>query len=103
VRAARLDAFARELDDKPQLLLPEQRLDRAHDPHLAADLQALADLQRPLALQMAGCDHLIAAAQLVAIRDRPQTPVTIGVGRAGGTDRIRARRGEAATTMLPAQ
>jgi hypothetical protein len=39
-----------ELEHKSQLLLAEQRFDRAHDPELAADLQALADLERPLAL-----------------------------------------------------
>jgi hypothetical protein len=87
--AARLDGFAYELDDKPQLLFAEHGLDRAHDADLAGDLQAFADLERPLALQMAGCGHLIAAAQLVAIFDPSHRPLgTIGRRCDSGTRRI---------------
>jgi hypothetical protein len=42
-------------------------LNGAHDPSLAADLDAIADLERLLVVQMAGCHHLVTAPQFIAI------------------------------------
>jgi hypothetical protein len=55
-----------------QLGFTEQRLDRAHDRVLAADLDSIADLERLLAAEVAGRDHLVGAAELIAIVDPSQ-------------------------------
>jgi hypothetical protein len=52
-----------------QLGFTEQRLDRAHDRVLAADLDSIADLERLLAAEVAGRDDLVAVAELIAIVD----------------------------------
>jgi hypothetical protein len=41
-----LDAIANELNDKAHLSLAQQRLGRAHDSKLAANLQPIANLER---------------------------------------------------------
>jgi len=48
-------------------MLPEHRLNRAHDPGLATDLDPLANFERPLNTQMARRHHLVATPQLIAI------------------------------------
>ena len=68
-RDARLGQVAHELHNHPQLLLAQERLDRPDDPGMSADLQPVADLERLLAAQVAGGDHLVATPQLVAISD----------------------------------
>jgi hypothetical protein len=50
VRARNVCALAvvgQQLHDEPYLEFPEQRLGRAHDSELTADLDAIADLERP--------------------------------------------------------
>ena len=47
--------------------LAQDWLNRTDDPKLRADLDSLADFERPLACQATGRDHFIAAAQLIAI------------------------------------
>ena len=64
-----LDAISNELNDKAHLSLAQQRLDRAHDSELAADLQPIANLERLVTAQMTGRDHLVAAPELIAIVD----------------------------------
>jgi hypothetical protein len=59
--AGDLSAISNELNDKAHLSLAQQRLDRAHDSELAADLQPIADLERLVTAQMTGRDHLVAA------------------------------------------
>jgi hypothetical protein len=64
-----LAVLAYKLNDKPQLSLTEQRLDRAHDALAAADQEPLPYLERALMGEMSGRDNLVAAAELVAIDD----------------------------------
>ena len=64
-----LNAIADKLYDEAQLAITQQGLDCADDPRLAVDFQPIADLERLLAAQMPRCDHLVAAAQLIAIVD----------------------------------
>ncbi len=53
-----------------QLTLTQQRLDAAHDPRPATDHDPITDLERLLAAQVTGRDHLLAAAQLIPVVDR---------------------------------
>jgi hypothetical protein len=64
-----LVAIPEKPQDEVQLGFAEQRLDRAHDRLLAADLDSIPDFERLLAAEMAGRDHLAAAAELIAILD----------------------------------
>jgi len=72
-----VDALAQELHNQVEFGFAQDRLDRADDPGLCADLNSLADFERPLARQATGRDYFIAAAQLVAIGEaghqRPST------------------------------
>ena len=68
------------LQDETQLGFPQQRLDRADDRWLAADLESISDFQRLLAAEVSGREHLLAAAELVAIVD----PSHRGCGRYAG-------------------
>jgi hypothetical protein len=52
--SAGLVAIEQQLHDEPYFAFPEQQLNRAHDPGLAADLDAIANPKRPLIVQMAG-------------------------------------------------
>jgi len=72
-----LDAISNELNDKAHLSLAQQRLDRAHDSELAADLQPLANLERLVTAQMTGRDHLVVALELIAIVDPSHGAKTI--------------------------
>jgi hypothetical protein len=58
--------------EKAQLGVAWQRLDRAYDRVLAADLDSIAHFERLLAAEVAGRDHLVAAAELAAIVDSSQ-------------------------------
>jgi hypothetical protein len=72
VRARNVRALAvvgQQLHDEPYLEFPEQRLDRSHDSGLTADLDAIADLERLLVIQMARRHHLVATPKLIAIVD----------------------------------
>jgi hypothetical protein len=64
-----LDAISNELNDKAHLSLAQQRLGRAHDSELAANLQPIANLERLVTAQMTGRDHLVAAPEFIAIVD----------------------------------
>ena len=64
-----LVAIPEKPQDEVQLGFAEQRLDRAHDRLLAAYLDSIPDFERLLAAEMAGRDHLAAAAELIAIVD----------------------------------
>src|SRR5207253_1522167 len=67
--------ITQQLHDQTQLPFAKQRLDRAHDPVVAADRDPLADLERLLATEVPGRDHLLAAPELVAIvRQSTRTP-----------------------------
>lgn len=55
-----------ELNDESYLVLPEQRLDRSHDPGLAADLDVIAELEWLLRVQMASGHDLLSAPKLIA-------------------------------------
>ena len=61
------EVVAPELHDKAKFAFAKHRFDRAHDPELAADPDPFADLEPLLTAQMAGCDHLIAATQLIPV------------------------------------
>jgi hypothetical protein len=61
--------IGQQLHDEPYLEFPEQRLDRAHDSGLTADLDAIANLERLLVVQMARPHHLVAALKLIAVVD----------------------------------
>jgi hypothetical protein len=50
---------------------PQQRLDGAHDAEMSADLDAIADLERLLVVEMAGRHHLVATPKLIALIDPP--------------------------------
>ncbi len=67
--APALDAISNELNDKAHLSLAQQRLGRAHDSELAANLQPIANLERLVTAQMTGRDDLVAAPELIAIVD----------------------------------
>ena len=75
-----LAPIAQKLQDETQLGFPQQRLDRADDRWLAADLESISDFQRLLAAEVSGREHLLAAAELVAIVD----PSHRGRGRYAG-------------------
>ena len=64
-----LAAIAHQLHHRAQLVFAEYRLGRAHDSGLAAEVDPLADLERLLAAQVAGRDHLAAAPEFIAIAD----------------------------------
>ena len=64
-----LATIAHELNDQAQLAFAQWRLDRAHDPGLAAEVDPLVDLEWLLAAQVAGRDHLLAPPELIAIVD----------------------------------
>jgi hypothetical protein len=64
-----LGGIPHQLHNEAHLSFPEQRLDYADDPGLAADLDSIADLERLLAAEVAGRDHLVAAANLIAVVD----------------------------------
>jgi hypothetical protein len=51
------------------LAFPQQRLDGAHDAEMSADLDAIADLERLLVVEMAGRHHLVATPKLIAVID----------------------------------
>jgi hypothetical protein len=76
-RSTRLEPVAHELHDYPQLLLAQERLDRADDSCMAADLERVAHLERSLATEVAGRDHLITAPHLIALTDLTHTACTI--------------------------
>jgi hypothetical protein len=63
----RIDALAPDLHYQSQVQLTEQWLDRANDPSLAADDNALSNLERLLTAETPGRNDLLAAAKLVAI------------------------------------
>jgi hypothetical protein len=46
-----LAAIGQQPNDESYLALPEQRLDRSHDPGLAADLDLIADLKCPVRIK----------------------------------------------------
>jgi hypothetical protein len=69
----------------------EQRLDCADDSGLPADFDAIAHLERPHVVQMAGRHHLVAAPKLISIPDprqrssgryasSPPKPIVVSVG-----------------------
>jgi hypothetical protein len=60
-----------QLHDKMYLAFPQQRLDGAHDAEMSADLDAIADLERLLVVEMAGRHHLVATPKLIALIDPP--------------------------------
>ena len=64
-----LAAIEQQLHDETYFAFPEQRLNRAHDPGLTADLDVIANLERTLIVQMASRHHLVAAPQLIAVVD----------------------------------
>jgi hypothetical protein len=64
-----LNAISNELNDKAHLALAQQRLGRAHDSELAANLKPIPNLKRLVTAQMTGRDHLVAAPELIAIVD----------------------------------
>jgi hypothetical protein len=64
-----LAAIEQQLHYEAYFAFPEQRLNRAHDPELAADLDAIANPERPLIVQMASRHHLVTAPQLIAVVD----------------------------------
>jgi hypothetical protein len=57
-----LAAIPQKPQDEVQLGLAWQRLDRAHDRLLAADLDPIPDFERLIAAEVAGRDQLAAAA-----------------------------------------
>src|SRR5439155_19883355 len=61
-------AISEELYRHVQFLLTQYRLDRTNDTEPPADRDPFPDLERPLTRQAAGRDHLLAAAQLIAVR-----------------------------------
>ena len=63
-----IDAISEELYRHVKFLLTQYRLDRTNDTEPPADRDPFPDLERPLTRQAAGRDHLLAAAQLIAIR-----------------------------------
>jgi hypothetical protein len=67
--APALDAISNELKDTAHLSLAQQRLGRAHDSDLAANLQPIPNLERLVTAQMTGRDDLVAAPELIAIVD----------------------------------
>src|SRR5579862_1662847 len=68
------DVFAPELHDQSSFAFSEQRIDRADDAGPAGDHEPVADLKRPLAVEVAGRDHLLAATQLVTVRELAHRP-----------------------------
>jgi hypothetical protein len=83
-----------ELDDQVEFALSQDRLNRTNDPGTAADRDPLSNLERPFARQPAGRDHLLAAAQLVAIRKAShRRPPTIRP-RSDSPRRFEQRAGE---------
>jgi hypothetical protein len=64
-----LAVVSHQLHDQMYLAVSEERLDAAHDAGLAANLDLVAHLERRLAAQVAGRDHVVAAPQFVAIID----------------------------------
>jgi hypothetical protein len=56
-----LAAIPQTPQDEVQLRLAQQRLDRAHDRLLAADLDAIPDFERLLPAEVTGRDHLLPA------------------------------------------
>jgi hypothetical protein len=63
----RIDALAPDLHHHSQVQLTEQWLDRANDPSLAADDNALSNLERPLTAETPGRNDLLAPAKLIPI------------------------------------
>jgi hypothetical protein len=55
--------------DRDFLEFPEQRLDRAHDSGLTADLDGIANRERLLVVQMASRHHLVPTPKLIAVVD----------------------------------
>jgi hypothetical protein len=95
-RSRYLGQVAHELHDYPQLPLAQERLDRPDDSCMAADLQRVADLERSLATEVAGRDHLITTPHLIAIPDLTHTPCTIRESDALAARAAGGRRGRRA-------
>jgi hypothetical protein len=56
-----------ELHDQPLLRLREERLDGAHDPGPASDLEAVAYLERIRRVEVTGGDYGFCLAELVLV------------------------------------
>jgi hypothetical protein len=62
-----LVAIGQQLHNETCFAFPEKRLNGAHHPGVASDLDAVSDFQRSLRVEVASRDHLVPAPKLITI------------------------------------